>query len=265
MRWSRRSPAIVASSALLASSLLLLAAAPQTAVPPPASVPQPATSAPQAPPQPLPQPPAPEQAAVAAEHHPRFLVVIDPAHGGEETGVVFDSKLLEKDLTLSLARRLRAELANRGIAAVLLRDGDFAIPSDQRATAANADRPSLYVALHAGMPGTSVRVYTAMLASSRERRGSFQPWQTAQAAYVEASTAIAGRVTRELAGHDIEAAALPGPILPLNSIAAPAVAVEASPPDDDPATLGTAKYQQNLASALAAAIAGERPAGEANR
>ncbi|MBM4314224.1 MAG: N-acetylmuramoyl-L-alanine amidase, partial [Deltaproteobacteria bacterium] len=43
----------------------------------------------------------------------RFMVLIDPAHGGEETGVVSD-KLREKDFTMNLALLIRQEAQQKG-------------------------------------------------------------------------------------------------------------------------------------------------------
>ena len=48
-----------------------------------------------------------------------FFVMIDAGHGGTETGTRFSDKLSEKEITLLLARRLRTELQNRGMNAVL--------------------------------------------------------------------------------------------------------------------------------------------------
>src|ERR1700742_4466680 len=42
---------------------------------------------------------------------PRFLVVLDAAHGGSDTGAKFRDGLLEKDITLSLSVRLRSTLS----------------------------------------------------------------------------------------------------------------------------------------------------------
>ena len=41
----------------------------------------------------------------------KHVVVIDPAHGGEDTGVIGVDKVAEKDLTLAIALALKKELA----------------------------------------------------------------------------------------------------------------------------------------------------------
>jgi|SRR5579864_5709295 len=58
-------------------------------------------------------------------HAPEFFVMIDPSHGGNDKGASFGGKLVEKDITLRLARELRKELEERGIATRLLRDSDI--------------------------------------------------------------------------------------------------------------------------------------------
>lgn len=236
---------------------MTVAAAPPPAAPATETPPTPATEAPAV--AAVPPPPGP------GTPRPRFLVVIDPAHGGDETGVAFSPKLLEKDLTLSLGRRLRAELESRGVTAILLRDGDVAIAADQRAAIANADRAAVYIALHAGAPGPRVRVYTAMLPPAGFRPGAFLPWQTAQAAYLDLSGTLAEDIVGELNKHQIGAAWLPGPVRPLNNIAAAAVAVEISPADEEAEAMADPKYQQSVAAAVAGAVAAARAGLEGAR
>lgn len=246
-----------------ARTIIVTAAPTMTAAAPPPAAP--ATETPTAPAAEAPLeaavPPLPGQGTP----RPRFLVVIDPAHGGDETGVAFSPKLLEKDLTLSLGRRLRAELEGRGVTAILLRDGDVAIAADQRAAIANADRAAVYIALHAGAPGPRVRVYTAMLPPAGFRPGTFLPWQTAQAAYLDRSGTLARDIVGELNKHQIDAAWLPGPVRPLNNIAAVAVALEISPADEEAEAMADPKYQQSVAAAVAGAVAAARAGLEGAR
>ena len=116
-------------------------------------------------PQPTPQAPP----------RPRFLVVIDPAHGGADIGAAITPQLPEKDVVLALARRVQHELQARGIAASLLRNGDSAIGLDQRATSINAARPALYIALHAANTGKGVHVFTELLSAESAGPGGFLP------------------------------------------------------------------------------------------
>ena len=83
------------------------------------------------------------------------VVVIDPGHGGTDAGVTV-AGLVEKDLTLTLARLVRAELARRlALQVVLTREDDRPLTPEQRAEAANRARADLVLSLHFGaVPGT---------------------------------------------------------------------------------------------------------------
>jgi len=79
---------------------------------------------------------------------PLPIIVIDPGHGGVETGAVGPSGLQEKDLTLDLARRLKALLTRQGVTVVLTRDDDRILPLDDRTAIANHNRAVLFISLH---------------------------------------------------------------------------------------------------------------------
>lgn len=187
------------------------------------------------------------------------LVVIDAAHGGEERGSQLTEKLNEKDVTLALARRIQHELEIRGFSVLLLRAGDTTLTSDQRATAANAARAGFYLDLHAATLGTGVRVYTALLPPAPAvNRRTFLPWDTAQAPFLNESIAAAEAITAEFTNRKIPVRSLAAPLRPLNNIAGTAVAVEIAPEGDSVESISDAKYQQNVAAAVAAGIAASR-------
>jgi N-acetylmuramoyl-L-alanine amidase len=204
----------------------------------------------------LPAQPAPAAPGTAAPvAHPRATVVIDPGHGGDDRGAALSERLVEKDVTLAWARRLRAALEQKGITAMLLRDGDISLSPDQRAALANAARPQVFVSLHAGSTGSGVRIYTAHLGETAARVGSFLPWDSAQAAFLDASRALAGSVAAEMHKHEIPAGTAPVLVRPLNNIAAPAVAIEVMPPTADIGGLMATGYQQSVCAAIADGIA----------
>lgn len=210
---------------------------------------------------PPPPPPAPAQNAQPAPRQPaapRFLVVIDPAHGGNDIGAAITSSLPEKDVVLALARRVQHELQSRGIAAGLLRNSDVAITLDQRATSANAARPALYIALHAANTGQGVHVFTALLPAANLSPSGFLPWDTAQAAFLDLSGSVAGSVAAELESRKLPNTTLLAPLRPMNNIAAPAIAVEIAPPARDVDEIASAEYQQQVAQAIAAGVAAVR-------
>jgi len=81
-------------------------------------------------------------------------VVIDAGHGGRDSGAFTRgrrSQLLEKDLTLDVARRLDGKLRAAGFRTVMTRRDDTFIPLDERArisNSSNAHRNSIFVAIH---------------------------------------------------------------------------------------------------------------------
>ncbi len=90
-------------------------------------------------------------AAVAAEkRRDRVrLVVVDAGHGGEDTGARGPGGVLEKDVTLAIAKDLAAELNKvDGVRAVLTRDGDFFIPLRQRYEIAEKAKADVFVSIH---------------------------------------------------------------------------------------------------------------------
>jgi N-acetylmuramoyl-L-alanine amidase len=216
---------------------------------------------PAAPPTPVPQTQAPPQAAAPQPKPPavpRFLVLIDPAHGGTDTGAAITASLAEKDVVLALARRMQHELASRGIAAGMLRNSDVAISLDQRAVSVNAARPALYITLHAANTGRGVHVFTSMLPAVNLSRQGFLAWDTAQAAFLDLSGSVAGSVAAELESRKLPNNTLVAPLRPMNNVAAPAIAVEIAPPDDHVENIASPEYQAQVAQAIAAGVAAVR-------
>jgi N-acetylmuramoyl-L-alanine amidase len=215
---------------------------------------------PPAPAAPAPQTQAPAQTATAPAKPtgPRFLVIIDPGHGGAETGAMITPTLLEKDVVLALGRKLQRELQARGIAAGLLRNSDVAIALDQRATATNGARAALYITLHAANTGRGVHVFTSLLPATNVQRTAFLPWDTAQAAFLDLSGTVAGSVAAELENRKLPNATLVAPLRPMNNIAAPAIAVEIAPPGDKVDDIASAQYLEQVAQSIAAGVAAVR-------
>lgn len=76
-------------------------------------------------------------------------VVVDPGHGGAETGAIGPTGTMEKELTLALARSLAARLrAELGLEVVLTRDDDVVVDLDARAAIANQHRADLFLSIH---------------------------------------------------------------------------------------------------------------------
>lgn len=78
----------------------------------------------------------------------RRVIVLDPGHGGVETGAVGARGLMEKSVALDIARRLRTALAADDVTVVLTRDGDRHVELDERTAIANHNSADLFVSIH---------------------------------------------------------------------------------------------------------------------
>jgi N-acetylmuramoyl-L-alanine amidase len=195
-------------------------------------------------------------AAEGQRHTPEFFVMIDAGHGGNDKGATFGGKLVEKDITLRLARELRKELEERGISARLLRETDIDIGLERRAEITNEQQTGIYVAIHAGRPGRGVRIYASLLAdpSQQPAAGRFLPWESAQSGALTRSRTVAQAVAVELRKKGLTVASLGMPVRPLNNIVTPAIAVELAPDGDDMQSLENQKRQNTVAAAIASGI-----------
>lgn len=195
-------------------------------------------------------------------------VVIDPGHGGSDTGVRGRNGTLEKTLTLQVASRLRAAIESRlGLRVLLTRDADVDTPIDRRSAYANNNKADLFISLHANASVASsvagVQVSTLNLEAYRDRAGSATgpgvplsvvgggtrlieavPWDLAQLPYVDRSTAIGGVLLRQLGAHGVPLFRTSPATLPLRGLVGtnmPAVLVEMgflTSPDDERALTG---------------------------
>ncbi len=75
-------------------------------------------------------------------------IVLDPGHGGRDTGAVGPDGLKEKDVTLDVAHRAASILGGQGIQVVLTRDDDHFVSLEERTARANAFSADLFVSIH---------------------------------------------------------------------------------------------------------------------
>ncbi len=163
---------------------MTLTARAQTATPPPSRCHAAgASQLPHAPPAPAPIP------------LNRKVIVLDPAHGGIDSGSQISDTTVEKDVTLALAFRLRSLLTARGFTVVMTRDADTAsepdatgsaLTLDDRAGIANHAHAAACLLLHATGSGNGVHLYSSEL-DATEGQPAIVPWLTAQAAWVPQS------------------------------------------------------------------------------
>lgn len=207
---------------------------------------------------------------------PAVCIVLDPAHGGSDSGAhvaaAEEGVPAEKDLVLTIAQGMRRELERQGARVLLTRQSDVSLSIDERAALVNGTAQCFFVSLHIGSSG---RPDTAVAYSFGAPTGGAPPvvlphpagllairWEEAQNAYLVASRRLAELVQVELAQK------LPGsPDVPqlaevrqLRVVARPAVAIElASVAEENPESL--VRTAAPLASALLRAVAAYRQSG----
>jgi N-acetylmuramoyl-L-alanine amidase len=224
-------------------SILLLGPGQTQQTPPPA----PALPAPSPP-----RVPAPALPSVT----PRFLVVLDAAHGGNDSGARIGDRILEKDITLSLTARLRSMLSAHGIGVVTTRDTDVNPSPVARGETANRTPASACILIHATATGSGVHLYTSSLAPTPLTR--FMPWDSVQSAYVTQSLKLSSEIDSALAHAAIPVTLGRTFLQPMNSLTCPAVAVEVAPLIAGASTKATplsdTAYQRSILDALTAAL-----------
>lgn len=80
----------------------------------------------------------------------RYVVVVDPGHGGDDFGAHSNGKPVyhEKNLNLATANMLKTYLEQNGIDVIMTRQDDVFIALDKRAEFANRMKPTLFVSVH---------------------------------------------------------------------------------------------------------------------
>jgi len=208
-------------------------------------------------------------------------VAIDPGHGGEDDGVKGPAGTREKDVTLSIARRVKAILEARlGVRVLLTREDDRNVPIDERTSMANNNKADLFISLHANASlrrnAAGLAIFCAAFdkdtsesagAHHAERLPAFGgglrdiemlPWDLAQTKHVAQSTAFADTLRQQLQGkvpfapHPTDRA----PLRILESANMPAVLVEVgylSNPEQEKA-IASDGFQGALVQALYDAV-----------
>jgi N-acetylmuramoyl-L-alanine amidase len=211
-------------------------------------------------------------------------VVIDPGHGGMETGAKGKNGTLEKDITLSIALKLKAMIEkNMAFRVVLTRDKDTDVPVETRSAVANNQKADVFISIHINgsrqqsaegsetfflSTGATPDEETRRLAylennSSRiedhvdktsEDEVKMILWDMAQTAYIRQSSQLADMIQGELntllgtKNRGIKQA----PFKVLTGVACPAVLIEAgfiSNPREEK-KIATGEFQTGVAEAI---------------
>ena len=224
----------------------------------------------------------------AAEGVP--VIVIDPGHGGVETGAIGTGGLQEKQATLEIAQRVAATLPRSlPCRVVLTRDSDSLVSFDDRTAVANHEKADLFLSIHAnssrinGAHGSETYYLsleasdklaqeaansenevpapdtTPVPGSSTNRDLDFILWDLAQSAHLKDSSELADAIQEELnalsgtQNRGIKQA----PFRVLVGATMPAVLIETafiSNPEEEK-KLASPEFQQSVAEAVAKAVA----------
>lgn len=85
--------------------------------------------------------------ASAAEE--KRVILIDPAHGGQDVGIKLTSRVYEKDITLAVALLIKKELAEeKNIEVILIRDSDKTVSMQERKKTIEKIKPDFYLSIH---------------------------------------------------------------------------------------------------------------------
>jgi N-acetylmuramoyl-L-alanine amidase len=173
-----------------------------------------------APPAPAPPPPPAGDLPVFGQQATLRTVVIDPGHGGDDQGTRGPEGTVEKDLTLAVARRLKAALELRmGVRVLLTREEDRPVDLDNRTAVANNNKADLFLSLHANgslrPANAGASIYVAAFSEADRAAASLVParvpifggglrdielvpWDLAQIRHVDQSSELARIIQREL-------------------------------------------------------------------
>jgi N-acetylmuramoyl-L-alanine amidase len=176
-------------------------------------------------PQTLTSPPAPQSAALS-------IVVLDPAHGGTDSGARGAGGIRESEIVLEFASQIRTTLESMSFQVMQTRQGNENLSFDERSAIANAQRGAIFVTLHvasSGLPGT-VRVYVMSDLPPLTDATGFILWDRAQSPFLPLShklgDLVQGFVGQRFRGSPTTAQA--AAVRQLRTTAAPAIAVEIS-------------------------------------
>jgi N-acetylmuramoyl-L-alanine amidase len=76
-------------------------------------------------------------------------IIIDPGHGGEDSGAIGKKGTMEKDITLDIAKRLRDRLSRyRNYQIFMTREEDITLPLNKRVEFANSAKADLFISIH---------------------------------------------------------------------------------------------------------------------
>jgi len=206
----------------------------------------------------------PRAAEPSAASGPFSIVILDPGHGGQDSGAMCGG-LLEKDLTLDVARRIDRLLDSEGIATLMTRLGDTYVSLADRAAFANRIRNCIFVSVHFNEDNKPVASGVETYYASRQITAgssltSWLPfvWRPLSESPNPESQRLAGFIQEALVARTraIDRGTQPGQFFVIANVASPAVLIEGGflTNKEDISKLGSEDYRGQIAAAVADGI-----------
>jgi N-acetylmuramoyl-L-alanine amidase len=85
----------------------------------------------------------------------KIVVIIDPGHGGKDSGAIGIGGVLEKDVILPISKRITEVLERNGIQVIMTRDSDYFVTLPGRVTMAERANADVFVSIHANSAGAN--------------------------------------------------------------------------------------------------------------
>ena len=198
--------------------------------------------------------------AIPRDNGPFAVVVIDAGHGGQDSGTM-KTGLVEKELTLDVARRVERFLRERGLVPVLTRADDTYVSLQDRAAIANSQPDSVFVSIHFDEAGRTAATgietyYAAHPISLSNQIASWLPFlqkASSEPPNVE-SQSLAGLIQQSLVAHTaaVNRGTRPQQFFVIANARYPAVLVEGGflTNKDDVTKLINPDYREQLALAI---------------
>jgi N-acetylmuramoyl-L-alanine amidase len=197
---------------------------------------------------------------VAPVEEPFTVVVLDPGHGGQDSGTM-RAGILEKELTLDVAHRARRRLELQGVAVLLTRNDDTQVSLSDRAAVANEQHHCIFISLHfdhaTRAAATGIETYYAARQVSKvARAASWLPFlrgASLEPANVESQN-LAALIQEALVARTqaVNRGTTPQQFFVLANVRHPAVLVEGGflTNADDISKLATEDYREQIAAAI---------------
>lgn len=206
-------------------------------------------------------PPESRIAQPSAAPGPFAVVILDPGHGGQDSGAMCGG-LLEKDLTLDVARRIDRLLDSEGISTLMTRLGDTYVSLADRAAFANRIRNCIFVSIHFNEGNKPVATgvetyYAAHQITAGSLMASWLPflWKPLSDSPNPESQRLAGFVQDALVARTraVDRGTQPGQFFVIANVSAPAVLIEGGflTNKEDISKLTSEDYRDQIAAAVA--------------